>query len=578
MSNKQNRLYQDVIREVENAPAGPQIAAIFDFDGTIINGFSALIHIREQVKAGHIKLDEFLKLSRGMLSFGFGQIDFSSMMTLSAQFLEGRTDQELETFSETVYLKYIAKRIYPESRALIEAHLRKGHTVALISSATQYQVDPAAKDLGIEHAFSSQLEVKDGTVTGKLASSCYGQGKVRAAKQLFENQDIDTEASFFYSDGEEDIPLLDLVGHPRPLNPSKKLQEFATKRNWPIQNFDSRGVPSMERLVRSVGAYYAVLSSVSASLPILALSGSRRHARNFSLSLFADTASALIGLDIKVNNEHRLWSHRPAVFIFNHQSKTDVLLVTRLLRRDVVGIGKKEIRNIPLIGKALEYAGMVMIDRSNNKSAIQAMKPLIEIMQNEGQSVAIAPEGTRTVSKKLAPFKKGAFHIAMQAGVPIVPIVIHNALDSAPKGQFVFNPCTVEVDILEPIATDAWEVENIDEHIESVRRLYKEKLSEATTQTPRKNKKASTQKRTSAKTKTKVKAKAEKSIAKKRSSAPKKAAQSNRSKNSGNQKTKGLAENASSVKVDTGKAKKTVAKERVVFTPPDMTSLGIEPH
>ena len=100
------------------------------------------------------------------------------------------------------------------------------------------------------------------------------------------------------------------------------------------------------------------------------------------------------------------------------------------------------------------------------------MQPLVDVIQNEGKSVAIAPEGTRTVSPKLAPFKKGAFHLAMQAGVPIVPIVIHNAIDVAPKGEFVYRPATVAVDVLPPISTMGWSKSSLNERIESVRQLY----------------------------------------------------------------------------------------------------------
>jgi len=76
------------------------------------------------------------------------------------------------------------------------------------------------------------------------------------------------------------------------------------------------------------------------------------------------------------------------------------------------------------------------------------------------------------VSPKLAPFKKGAFHLAMQAGVPIVPIVIHNALDVAPKGDFVFRSATVEVEVLPPVDTSDWTPETINDHVEEVRGMF----------------------------------------------------------------------------------------------------------
>ncbi|MFN2286965.1 MAG: lysophospholipid acyltransferase family protein, partial [Chromatocurvus sp.] len=161
-----------------------------------------------------------------------------------------------------------------------------------------------------------------------------------------------------------------------------------------------------------------------------------------------------------------------AVFIFNHQSKADVVIAARLLRQDLAGVGKQEIRKMPVIGRVLELGGVVMIDRKNAASAIEAMKPLVDAIRNDGKSVVLAPEGTRTVSPRLAAFKKGAFHLAMQAGVPIVPIVIHNAGDVAPKGDFVFRPATVEVEVLPPVDTSDWNFRNMTAQVRSVRNMF----------------------------------------------------------------------------------------------------------
>ena len=224
--------------------------------------------------------------------------------------------------------------------------------------------------------------------------------------------------------------------------------------------------------MRSVAATVSLVPSFAAGLPIYALTGSRRNALNFSLSLFADAASALINLNLHVRGEEHLWSHRPAVFIFNHQSKADVVIAARLLRQDLAGVGKQEIRKMPVIGKVLELGGVVMIDRKNAASAIEAMKPLVDAIRNDGKSVVLAPEGTRTISPRLAAFKKGAFHLAMQAGVPIVPIVIHNAGDVAPKGDFVFRPATVEVEVLPPVDTSDWNIRNMTAQVRSVRNMF----------------------------------------------------------------------------------------------------------
>jgi len=472
-------LHKDVIKNIERSPEGPQIGAYFDFDGTLIAGFSATVFLKEQVRRGDVSPYEFLEMLSAVAQFSLGGGGFSGLMSSAAQFMRGVREQDYIEFGEELFEQQISRKVYPESRALVRAHQARGHTVAIISSATPYQVEPMARDLDIEHVVCSRYEVKDGVFTGGiLRPLCFGPGKVLAAENLAEEYGIDLSQSFFYTDSDDDIELLERVGKPQPLNPNTKLTEISEREGWPIRRFKSRGQPHVTDILRSVAATISLVPSAIAGVPIWALTGSRREARNFATSLFADVSSALIGLKLVVRGEQNLWSNRPAVFVFNHQSKADVVIMARLLRRDIAGVGKKEIKNMPLIGKTMELAGTVFIDREKSGSAIEAMRPLVEAMRNGGKSVVIAPEGTRTISPKLAPFKKGAFHLAIQAGVPIVPVVIHNAGDVAPKGDFVFRPATVEVDVLPPVDTSQWSAESIDQHVAEVRDMFKHVLGQ----------------------------------------------------------------------------------------------------
>jgi putative phosphoserine phosphatase/1-acylglycerol-3-phosphate O-acyltransferase len=395
------------------------------------------------------------------------------MMVMVAQFMRGISESSYVELGEEIYEKYIARLIYPEVRELIRSHLYKGHTVAVVSSATPFQIQPACRDLDVEHILCTRYATNDGVFTGELERPiCFGHGKVIAAEKFAHEFDVNLEETFFYSDSYDDLQLLERVGKPRPLNPSKKLAALAERRQWPVRRFKSRGPKRIPDYARALGTTGSLVMSFAAGLPIWALTGSKRQAQNFSASLFADTASALIGLKLDVTGEENLWSHRPAVFVFNHQSKADMMITAKLLRRDIAGIGKKEIRGMPIVGRLMEFGGTVFIDRENSGSAIEAMRPLVDAMRIEGKSVAVAPEGTRTISTKLASFKKGPFHLAMQAGVPMVPIVIHNALDVAPKGEFVFRPATVKVDVLTPIDTGQWSVSTIDQHVADVRNLF----------------------------------------------------------------------------------------------------------
>jgi len=466
--------HQDVVAEILELPDGPQVGALFDFDGTLISGFSAFAFIEEQIKRGHLSVRELVELVGAMASFGLGTMGFSAMMLATTQFLRGIREDSYAAFGRELFQSHIARQIYPESRALVQAHLRKGHTVAIISSATPYQVEPAAHDLDIEHVLCTRLEVDDkGLFTGSvLRPTCFGQGKVTAAETLAAATGANLDQSFFYSDSADDIQLLERVGNPRPLNPNKKLLAIAERRGWPVRRFGSRGQTQVSDWIRSLMMPASLVGCFFAGLPIWALTGSTRDAVNFSISLFADTASAIIGLNLKIKGEHHLWSHRPAVFVFNHQSNVDLVIMARLMRRDITGVGKAEIRDMPVVGRIMEAAGVVLIDRQNTASAIEAMSPLVDAMRVEGKSVCLSPEGTRAITPKLAPFKKGAFHLAMQAGVPIVPIVIHNSVDVQPKGDMLYHPGTVEVEVLPPVDTSKWSVSTIDKHVADVRNMY----------------------------------------------------------------------------------------------------------
>ncbi|NIB41671.1 HAD-IB family hydrolase [Pseudomaricurvus alkylphenolicus] len=478
-------VHADVIKGIERQPDGPHIGAFFDFDGTVIAGFSVKVFLQEQLRRGDLGPREFAELMATFTNFSMGRLGFSGLMVASAQIMKGVPEQQYIDFGEELYEKHISRMIYPESRALIEAHLRKGHTVALISSATRYQVEAAAQDLGFDHILYTELEVEDGVFTGNvIRPTCYGEGKLTAAQKLAKEEGIDLDQSFFYTDSHEDLPLLEGVGHPQVLNPNSKLVTIAERRGWPIRRFGSRGRPKVTDYLRTAAATWSLVPSFAAGLPIRYLTGSKRESLNYSMALFGDTAAALIGMHVEARGEEHLWSQRPAVFIFNHQSQADAVIIAKLLRRDFASVGKKEIKDDNyIIGKIFEYGGTVLIDRKNAPSAIEAMQPLVDTLQNEGRSVVLSPEGTRTIGPKLAPFKKGAFHLAIQAGVPIVPIVIHNAGDVQPKGDWVFRSGTVEVDVLPPVDTSKWTVENIDQHVTDVRNMFLETLGQTEEET-----------------------------------------------------------------------------------------------
>jgi putative phosphoserine phosphatase/1-acylglycerol-3-phosphate O-acyltransferase len=101
----------------------------------------------------------------------------------------------------------------------------------------------------------------------------------------------------------------------------------------------------------------------------------------------------------------------------------------------------------------------------------------VDKLRNEGISLALSPEGTRSPTPRLGEFKKGAFHIAMQAGVPMVPVVLRGAGDVMWRGAQTMRPGVIEVVVLPPVATDTWRVETIDAHVAQVRDQFVETLA-----------------------------------------------------------------------------------------------------
>jgi len=465
-------LHAQLTREIRSGPSGPKIGALFDLDQTLLAGFSAVAFFRERLVTGRMSPRELGESLLGALSFSLGRTGFSGLMSASTAAYRGMSESSLEQVGEEVFRKHLATSIYPESRALVNAHQEMGHTVAIISSATRYQADPLARDMGIEHVLCTRLEVEDGAFTGRVVRpTCYGEGKAEAGRDLAARADLDLAQSYFYTDSHDDLPLLEIVGKPRPLNPDARLAQTAKERNWPVERFYSRGTPAAGDLVRTLAGLASVIPASWAGIAAGLVSGSSREGLNVAGTLCGELGTSLAGIDLRVDGEEHLWSDRPAVFLFNHQSGIDGLLMLKLLRRDITAVGKKELLLHPALAPLFQLGGMVFVDRSNTKAAIEQLKPAVEAL-HQGLSLVIAPEGTRSPTPRLGPFKKGAFHMAMQAGVPIVPVVFRNALDALPKGALVVRPATVEAVVLPPIYTDGWVRENLDAEIAAIRSRY----------------------------------------------------------------------------------------------------------
>jgi HAD superfamily hydrolase (TIGR01490 family) len=465
-----------LLDEIFDGPAGRHIGAFFDYDGTVIDGYSVSAFIRDRVRRLEVTPGEAARTLMVGLRGIADPDQFTAFVTDSLRSWAGRSVDELEELGERLFTQRIAGSLYPESWELVKAHRRAGHTVVLASSATRFQVCPMARELGVEHVICTELEAEDGILTGRISGAVpYGVGKADAVRAFAAEHGVDLASSYAYSNGDEDVPFLQAVGRPRALNPGRRLAAVAAEYGWPVRRYARRANADVETLVRTAAVYGGMLTGMASGLGIGLLNRSRKQAVELGGSFAATLGLALGGVTIEALGEQHLYSHRPAVFVFNHQSAVDMLVMIKLLRRDLTGVAKKELADIPVLGQFFRLADVAFIERGNTAQARAALEPAVRKLR-EGISLAMSPEGTRTVTPRLARFKKGAFHVAMQAGVPIVPVVIRNAGEIMWKGARTFRSGTVQVVVHEPILTDGWTVEGLDDEVAKVRQLYLDTL------------------------------------------------------------------------------------------------------
>ncbi|OBI30637.1 HAD-IB family hydrolase/lysophospholipid acyltransferase family protein [Mycobacterium sp. E2238] len=466
------------VAEIMASPPGPKIGAFFDLDGTLVAGFTAVILTQERLLRRDMGVGELLGMVQAGLSHTLGRIEFEDLIGKAAAALAGRLLDDLEEIGERLFVQRIESRIYPEMRELVRAHVARGHTVVLSSSALTIQVNPVARFLGISNMLTNKFETtEDGILTGGVQKPIlWGPGKAAAVQRFAAENGIDLKDSYFYADGDEDVALMYLVGNPRPTNPEGKMAAVAKRRGWPILRFSSRGPVGLRRQIRTLAGFGSMFPVAAGAVGIGVLTRNRRRGVNFFTSTFSQLSLAIAGVQLNVIGQENLTAQRPAVFIFNHRNQVDPVIAGALVRDNWIGVGKKELKKDPIMGTLGRLLDGVFIDRDDPVAAVETMHE-IEDRARRGLSIVIAPEGTRVDTTEVGPFKKGPFRLAMAAGIPIVPIVIRNAELVAARNSTVVNPGTVDVAVFPPISVQDWTVENLPERIAEVRQLYLDTLA-----------------------------------------------------------------------------------------------------
>ncbi len=172
---------------------------------------------------------------------------------------------------------------------------------------------------------------------------------------------------------------------------------------------------------------------------------------------------------------------KPYIFMPNHMSNFDIPVLLAHLKVQFRWLAKAELFRIPLFGYAMKRVGYISIDRSNRKSAFQSLSMAADTIRN-GRSVLIFPEGTRSRDQSVKAFKKGGFVLAVEAGVPIVPVVIHGTWRIMSKNKLMIRPGNVTVEIMPPIDTKDYSRKTKDDLVEKVRTVIVENFEKGKTE------------------------------------------------------------------------------------------------
>ncbi len=195
------------------------------------------------------------------------------------------------------------------------------------------------------------------------------------------------------------------------------------------------------------------------------------HTFRITSFLFGRTALLLAGIRMKVHYHGDL-PQQPAIYLFNHSSTLDLFVGTALALPGVRYIAKRELGYNPLFWVVAKLSGQIMIDRKDPREAIKQMNRAYKLFRKKGYSMMLAPEGTRSRTGELLPFKTGAFHAAVEMGYPIVPIYIEGAYELCPGSSLIAYPGTINVHFHKMVDTSGWDRKSIRKHAEEMRGHY----------------------------------------------------------------------------------------------------------
>jgi len=194
---------------------------------------------------------------------------------------------------------------------------------------------------------------------------------------------------------------------------------------------------------------------IVSTLALLAGLLDRSHKIYFILTkVFSAPVLAMAGIKVKITGKENVIPKTPYVFVSNHRSLFDIPVLQRFVPNDFSFVFKKEIAWVPLFGWQMQLGPHIIVDRKNPEKAMKSIEKAKKMLVQRKISVLLFPEGTRSKTDEMLPFKRGAFHLAAQVGFPIIPVTVSGTKNLFQKKPFRINSGKVTLNFDKPISAD----------------------------------------------------------------------------------------------------------------------------
>lgn len=220
-----------------------------------------------------------------------------------------------------------------------------------------------------------------------------------------------------------------------------------------MQNLLRRCVYTLHFVAASIAGGLLLPVVSAAALAVALVRGPKGHAAVLAARTYSRVMQKVLGWRIEAEGVERFTEVCPSVVMVRHQSNLDVIVAGEIFPPGAIAIGKKELEWIPLFGFLWRKTGNVLIDRRNTAVAMDGIRRAAASAKSVGVSVWVAPEGHRNMAAAMLPFKKGVFHLAIEAQFPILPLAVSPLSAVLDARRWVLRPGTVRLRVLPPVPT-----------------------------------------------------------------------------------------------------------------------------